>query len=141
MRRYLFDSNAVTAFLDRKSPFADRVRDAGRRGIRLGTCEPVVAELYYGLEFSASREANSVRLRRGLSHLRSWPFDRAAAVTYGRVAAELSRRGRKMQVVDMMLAAIALSLGATVVETTDTDLLAVSGLSVENWQAPADGVK
>ncbi len=39
-----------------------------------------------------------------------------------------------MQVVDMMLAAIALSLGDCTVVTSDTDLLAVPGLTVENWE-------
>src|ERR1700679_1340457 len=41
-----------------------------------------------------------LRLKRGLSQIRSWPFDRQAAREYGRLAAELKRRGRKMQVVD-----------------------------------------
>jgi tRNA(fMet)-specific endonuclease VapC len=40
-----------------------------------------------------------------------------------------------MQVVDMMLAAIAMTLENCVVVTTDTDLLAVTGLTVENWAA------
>jgi tRNA(fMet)-specific endonuclease VapC len=38
-----------------------------------------------------------------------------------------------MQIVDMQLAAIALSLGNCTVVTTDSDLAAVPGLSVENW--------
>jgi tRNA(fMet)-specific endonuclease VapC len=39
-----------------------------------------------------------------------WPFDHQAAEEYGRIAAELRRSGRPMQVVDMMGAAVALSL-------------------------------
>jgi len=42
-----------------------------------------------------------------------------------------------MQVIDMMIAAIALSLGNCTVVTTDSDLSAVPGLSVENWEAGA----
>jgi tRNA(fMet)-specific endonuclease VapC len=38
-----------------------------------------------------------------------------------------------MQVVDMMIAAIALSLGNCTVVSSDNDLTAVSGLVVENW--------
>jgi tRNA(fMet)-specific endonuclease VapC len=40
-----------------------------------------------------------------------------------------------MQVVDIMLATIALSLGDCTVVTRHTDLLAVPGLTVENWEA------
>lgn len=137
MKRYLLDSNAVTEFVNRREPVMSRVRDARQRGDRIGTCEPVVAELYYGLEFSSSRQENLVRLERGLSQIRSWPFERRSAREYGRIAAELKRRGRKMQVVDMMIAAIALTTPDAVVVTTDSDLSAVPGLIVEDWTVPA----
>ena len=39
-----------------------------------------------------------------------------------------------MQAVDIMIAAIALSLGDCTVVSTDSDLLAVPGLTVENWE-------
>jgi predicted nucleic acid-binding protein len=133
MKRYLLDSNAVTAFINRDVVVSTRVREARQDGHVIGTCEPVVAELYFGLEFSASREANLVRLERGLSNLRSWPFDRAAAREFARVAADLKRRGMKIQVVDIMLAAIAASLRNTTVVTSDADLHRITGLSVENW--------
>lgn len=134
MRRYLLDSNAVTSLINCHEPFHQRVRTARQQGGRIGTCEPVVAELCYGLELSASRDQNFIRLRRALSRMACWPLDRRASEEYGRIAAELRRRGRPMQVVDMMLAAIALSLGDCTVVTTDSDLLAVPGLTVENWE-------
>ena len=109
------------------------------RGDRIGTCEPVVAELFYGLEFSSSRDKNTIRLNRALSQLRSWPFDRAAARKFARVAADLNRGGMNIQVVDMMIAAIALSLGNTTVVTSDTDLLRIPSLAVENWREEANG--
>jgi tRNA(fMet)-specific endonuclease VapC len=99
----------------------------------------VIAELFYGLELSSTRAENTVRLERGLSQIRSWPFDRQAAREYGRLAAELKRRGRKMQVVDMMIAAIALTLPDCTVVTTDSDLSAVPGLAVENWMIATEG--
>ena len=133
MRRYLLDSNAVNAFVDHRGSVPERVREARLRGDRIGTCEPVVAELFYGLEFSSSRKENLVRLERGLSRIRSWPFDRAAAREYGRIAAELKKSGRPMQVVDMMIAAIAFTLGNCTVVSSDSDLTAVPGLTVQNW--------
>src|SRR5437660_1459406 len=133
MRRYLLDSNAVNAVIDHRASAIERVREARLRGDRIGTCEPVVAELFYGLEFSSSREENIIRLNRALNLIRSWPFDRSAAREFARVAADLKRRGMKIQIVDMMIAAIALSLGNTTVVTSDTDLLRIPGLAVENW--------
>lgn len=93
MTRYLLDSNALNAFIGRRDPFAQRVRETRERGDRIGTCEPIIAELFYGLELSSSRDENVRRLERGLSQIRSWPFDRRAAREYGHIAAELRRRG------------------------------------------------
>ena len=61
-------------------------------------------------------------------------MDAAAAFEYGRLAFELKTSiGRPMGQNDIMIAAIALSLGNTTVVTMDTDLAAVPGLTVENW--------
>jgi tRNA(fMet)-specific endonuclease VapC len=80
-----------------------------------------------------SKAVNIVRLNRGLSQLMSWPFDRNASRQCGQIMADLQRRGLPIQMVDMMLAAIALSLGNTTVVSSDSDLSRVTGLGVENW--------
>jgi tRNA(fMet)-specific endonuclease VapC len=134
MKRYLLDSNAVTSLINHREPLTQRARVARQAGSRIGTCEPVVAELCYGLELSSSRDRNFVRLKRTLQGLVCWPLDRQASEMYGQVAAELKRQGRPMQVVDIMITAIALSLGNCTVVSTDSDLLAVPGLTVENWE-------
>ena len=85
------------------------------------------------LNWSASRDRNKQRLRTALSAWRVWPFENNAAFEYGRLAAELKRIGRPMQQVDIMIAAIAVSLGNCSVVTADSDLVAVPGLTVKNW--------
>jgi tRNA(fMet)-specific endonuclease VapC len=94
---------------------------------------PGLAEIAAGLEASDSREASWEVARRRLGKLVCWPFDKVAAYEYGRVFAELKRRGRPMQQVDMMLAAIAQTIGHCIVVSGDSDLAAVPGLTVENW--------
>lgn len=133
MTRYLLDSNAVNAFVDHRAPLAQKAREARLHGDRVGTCEPMIAELFFGLEFSSSRAENLLKLERALTRIACWPFDRGASRQYGHLAAELKRRGRPIQIFDMMLAAIALSLPNCVVVTTDSDLSAVPGLAVVNW--------
>ena len=134
IKRYLLDSNMLSPYLDRREPVAGRVRDAVRSGCRVGTCEPVVAEMMYGLRLSSQPEINLARLNAGLLQIACWPLDREASNVYGLLAAELRRMGRPMQTIDIMLAAIAISLGNCTVVTTDSDLLAIPGLSVENWE-------
>jgi tRNA(fMet)-specific endonuclease VapC len=134
VRRYLLDTNVAGDLIQKRGNVPDRARDARRRGGHIGICVPVLAELYYGVEFSSSRERNLQRLRRALSGLTIWPFDEAAAAEFGRLRAELRRLGRPMQVIDIMVAAIALRLGNCTVVSADSDLAAVPGLPVESWK-------
>lgn len=89
MNRCLLDTGVMGDFVNRRSGVPERVRQVQQTGSRIGTCMPVVAELFYGLEFSSTRDANIHRLRRALSGIVCWPFDRDAAEEYGRLAAEL----------------------------------------------------
>jgi tRNA(fMet)-specific endonuclease VapC len=99
----------------------------------MGTCWPVIGELWYGLEGSFSRERNLPSLLRTLDEVLKWPFEDEASRHYGRLHHELRRAGRVMSVVDMQLAAIAFALGNCTVVTKDSDLSAVPGPQVENW--------
>jgi tRNA(fMet)-specific endonuclease VapC len=49
------------------------------------------------------------------------------------LAAQLKRNGLPIGKIDLLIAAIALSLGKTSVVTADNDLNVVPGLTVENW--------
>jgi tRNA(fMet)-specific endonuclease VapC len=133
MTRFLMDTGIASDYLNRRHGVYDRARTEVSRGNPMGIGVPVLAELVSGIERSQSRDRNMQRLRTALPSLRLWPFDRPAAFEYGRIQANLLTRGRKMQVVDMMVAAIALVLGQCTVVTKDTDLSAVPGLPVENW--------
>ena len=135
MRRYLFDTGIAGDYINRRHGVFERAREEVAQGNRIGIGMPVLAELYFGIELSASRERNLQRLRVALSTLTVWPFTEAASAKYGQIAAELRRIGRTIQTPDLMIAAIALTLSNCTVVTSDTDLSAVSGLSVENWRA------
>jgi tRNA(fMet)-specific endonuclease VapC len=134
MRRYLLDTNAVGDFLNHRHGVPKRVQDARKRGVVIGTCEPVVAELFFGVANSASRDQNLDRLERGLRRIRCWPLSRAASVEYGHLALEMKRTGRVIGQIDLLVAAIATSLGDCTVVSNDKDMLCIPGLSVENWR-------
>src|SRR5258708_2686196 len=125
MRRYLLDTNSAADCIFRRRGIHERVKQARRAGSKIGIGTPVMAELFAGVEYSATRDRNVLIVQRNLSLFRLWPFDAAAAREYGRLFADLKRRGRPMQVVDMMLASIARTLGDCTVVSTDSDLTAV----------------
>lgn len=110
MNKLLLDSGIVSDFINRRRSVYDRVKEYVTQRVRVGTCVPVLAEIAFGIEASKSRDKNMQRLIAAIPSLTVWPFDSDAAFRYGIVAADLRRNGRPMQVVDMMVAAIALKL-------------------------------
>jgi tRNA(fMet)-specific endonuclease VapC len=129
----LLDTNAAADAMFHRRGVPERVTAARAAGHDLGIGIPVLGELYAGVESSASRDHNLAILRRSVKLFRLWPFTPRAAAIYGRLYAELRRKGRIIQQVDLQIAAIALELGQCRAVTEDSDLSAVPGLSVENW--------
>lgn len=95
----------------------------------------VLAELLYGAAKSAAPEANVDYVVRFASALVTCPFDDEAADVYGKVRADLERRGQPIGPLDTLIAAHALSLGATLVTGNEREFTRVPGLRVENWCA------
>ena len=135
MTRFLLDTNAASDFVNRRHGVFDRARREVAAGNSIGTAIPVLAEMVAGIERSASRDRNLKSLQLALGSLKLWPFDPPAAFEYGRLHAELRRLGRPIGVIDTMIAAVAKTLGDCTVVSTDSDLHAVPGLTVENWRA------
>jgi tRNA(fMet)-specific endonuclease VapC len=131
----MLDTGMAGDYIDRRRGVHQRARKEVANGNRVGIGMPVLAELAYDIERSISRDRNMQSLRTALAAWKVWPFDEKAAFEYGRIAAELRRIGRPMQVMDIMISAIALSLGNCTVVSSDSDLAAVPGLAVENWAA------
>lgn len=135
-RRYLLDTGPAFDFLFRRRGVHLRLEALRRSGRKIGIGYPVLAEIAAGLENSASRDESWRIVNHSIGKLIYWPFDEAAALEFGRIQTELRRIGRPMQQIDVMIAAIARSLGSCVLATYDSDLLAVPGLDVENWSLP-----
>ncbi len=135
MRRYLLDTGIAGDFINKRRGVVDRAKAARDAGGLVGIGMPVLAELAYGVEKSETRDRNMRLLRKAVASLRLWPFGKDAAFEYGRLYAHLLAVGRPMQVQDVMIAAVAFTLGNCTVVSKDGDFLAVPGLAVENWAA------
>ena len=136
MSRYLLDTGIASDFINSRNGVAVQVAAAFRRGDRVGIGTPVLGELLAGIELSNDPPKHYKRLAQNLGSLVLWPFDAIAADWYGKLFAQLRRIGRPMQQVDIQIAAIAFTLGSTVVVTKDSDFAAIPGLKIENWSKP-----
>lgn len=133
MRRFLLDTGIAGCFIDRRRSVYERAQSEIAIGNWVGIGHPVLAELAYRVEGSPNRDRNLQRLKKALAVWKLWPVTEEAVFQYGRIAAELRRMGRPIGQNDMMIAAIAMTLGSCTVITMDSDLFAVPGLSVDNW--------
>jgi len=91
-----------------------------------------LAELRYG----ASRR-NSPKLDELIdaftNNIAVMPFDDSCAATFGRIAAGLAARGAPIGEFDVLIAAHAIVLDATLVTNNTKHFARVRGLRIENW--------
>jgi len=97
LKRILLDTGILSDYINKRRGVFERVREYTVKGIRVGTCVPVLAELAAGIEASSSREKNMAPFLGALEAIVVWPFDQSAAFKYGQIFAEQRRKGRPMQ--------------------------------------------
>ena len=91
------------------------------------------AELVHGVEKSAAVEKNRLALFMLLANMEIMGFDVEAADCYGKIRADLEKKGRPIGPLDMMIAGHGQSLGYTVVTNNVKEFSRVSALRIENW--------
>lgn len=134
---YMFDTNACIHLLtDRYPDFQRRILEkleAIPNDVPILLSSVLVFELSYGVQKSRWRKANREVLREFLLDFQLSPFDESAALMAGVVRADLERQGKPIGPMDTLIAAHALSLGATLVSQNTAEFSRVKGLSLENW--------
>lgn len=134
---YLLDTDTCIGWLRQNQPqIVARIQSRAQTDIVL--CSVVVAELLFGVERSdpAHRANTGVRVDQMRQQFASLPFDDAAAEHYGRIRADLAGRGLLIGGNDMLIAAIALATGCTLVTHNTVEFGRVAGLAIEDWQVP-----
>jgi tRNA(fMet)-specific endonuclease VapC len=132
MPGFLLDTNHVSEAVRPVSRVRERIDQARRTGVRVGTCVPVLCELEAALITSVRRSSFHRTLDHLLTRNRIWPIDRPVARIYGELYQDLRARGQALSQVDIMLAGLARVMDLTLV-TTDLDFGALPVLRVENW--------
>ena len=115
-------------------------RPDGETAQRAASLEPgttaisiiVAAELRYGAERRKS-ERLTQQLERVLSALETLPLAEPADAHYGEIRSELEGMGLPIGHNDLLIAAHARSLGATLVTRNTREFGRVPGLEIESW--------
>ena len=130
--RYMLDTHAVSDLVRRPGGAVAR-RAAALEPGSMAVSIVVASELRYGAE-----RRGSIRLSRQLetvlSAIETLPLAEPADRHYGMIRAELERTGRPIGHNDLLIAAHARALGATLVTGNVGEFKRVSGLTVEDWR-------
>ncbi|MBQ8110450.1 MAG: type II toxin-antitoxin system VapC family toxin [Clostridia bacterium] len=92
-----------------------------------------MAELEFGVYNSSKPEQNRLALMTFLSGIEVVPFDADAALAYGSIRADLTKKGNLIGANDMLIAAHAKALDLTLVTNNTREFNRVEGLKIENW--------
>ena len=130
--RYMLDTNiCIYAIKNKPQSVFEKLQEHNPSDICISSV--TYAELIHGVEKSASIEKNRLALSLLLSNIEILDFDSLAAEGYGKIRAELEKKGTPIGPLDMMIAGHAISLGYTIVTNNLREFRRVAGLKAVNW--------
>lgn len=126
---WMLDTNTVSYFLRRHPQVMAKISNIPPSSIVISSITE--AELLFGV---AKRQNKTLKaaVMGFLDTVSVYPWDSAAAETYGKLRASLEKKGQVMGTLDMLIAAHALSEKTTIV-TSDRAFHSVAGLRAEDW--------
>jgi tRNA(fMet)-specific endonuclease VapC len=130
--RYMLDTNICIYTIKHKpEKVFQRLQEIDPEDICVSSV--TYAELVHGVEKSAAVEKNRLALLMLLANIEILNFDVDAADCYGKIKADLDKKGTPIDPLDMMIAGHAMSMGYAVVTNNVKEFSRVQGLILENW--------
>jgi tRNA(fMet)-specific endonuclease VapC len=131
LTRYILDTNIISDLVrNPQGKVARRIAKIGEANVC--TSIIVAAELRYGCASGGSPRLHKA-VEDLLGEIEILPLEAPADVEYGRLRAELEAAGKTIGGNDLLIAAHAYALGATVVTANVQEFKRVRRLKVENW--------
>jgi tRNA(fMet)-specific endonuclease VapC len=128
---YLFDTNVISDLIrNPRGKVGDRI--AALEDGALQTSIIVAAELRYRVAKKGSERLTKL-VEAVLADFEVLPWEAPADIHYAAVRDSLSRSGRPIGDMDMLIAAHALALDVVLVTDNEGEFSRVPGLEIENW--------
>ena len=131
--RFLLDTNACIFLMKGNAEILKHFLVKKELGIAISTI--TVAELYYGIFNSQYIEKNSANLLNFFIGLIILDFDSGSAMEYGRIRADLQKKGTPIGQMDMLIAAHAKSKNLTLITNNVSEFERIADLQIEDWLA------
>ena len=129
---YMLDTNICIYLIKRKpASVLEKMQEHMQDGLCISSI--TLAELIHGVFASAAIEKNNIALNQFLSIIDILNFDSESAFEYGKIAADLKRKGTPIGPMDTLIASHALATGKTLVTNNVKEFERVVNLKIENW--------
>jgi len=129
---YMLDTNICIYLIKRKpESVLKKMQEHMQDGLCISSI--TLAELKHGVFASAAIERNTIALNQFLSIIEILNFDDESAFEYGKIAADLKRKGTLIGSMDTLIASHALATGKTLVTNNVKEFERVVSLKIENW--------
>jgi tRNA(fMet)-specific endonuclease VapC len=130
--KYMLDTNICIYLIKKRPKTVSHIFETCTIG-DICISSVTFAELAYGVEKSPHPEKNKAALEEFVIPLEIAPFDDQAALYYGRIRANLEKKGTPIGPLDLMIAAHAEYLDITLVTNNINEFSRVPNLKIENW--------
>ncbi|MBZ0320325.1 MAG: PIN domain-containing protein [Anaerolineae bacterium] len=130
--KYLLDSNTVSYLLDQHTEVRHELEQALLRGDEVLLCSPVLYELERGLRWRTAQKKLSVLRGRIVPKFHLEALVEQDWMVAAQYWADARVKGRQLSDIDLLLAALATRLSATII-TNDNDFV-ILPVRTENWE-------
>ena len=130
--KYMLDTNICIYCIKKKPPeVLNKFLQCNPDDICISSI--TYSELMHGIEKSQAVEKNRLALALFLSPIQILPFDAEAAEAYGKIRADLEKRGTPIGPMDMLIAGHAKAEKLILVTNNTREFNRVNDLVVEDW--------
>ena len=129
--KYMLDTN-MCIYAQKQNPnVLAKIHENYQEGLAISSI--TLAELEYGVQASVNPEKNMVALLKFLTIVEILPFESSAAFEYGKIRADLRRKGTPIGNMDMLIAAHAKAENLIVVTHNTREFERVENLQLDDW--------
>ena len=129
---YILDTN-ICIYIIKKRPINVFKKFRSLSVGSIGISSITLAELQFGIEKSSNAEKNREALEKFLTPIEIIDYGFEASVEYGKIRAELEKKGIPIGPLDMLIASHAKSLDVVLVTNNMKEFESIAGLKIENW--------
>ncbi len=129
---YMLDTN-ICIYIIKQKPLDVINKFTKLKPEQVSVSSITVSELQYGVVKSQHKTKNNYALQEFLSPLNIEPFDFNSALIYGELRLRMEKSGKQIGSFNTLIAAHAISIGATLVTNNLKEFQRIKGLKLENW--------